>query len=488
MFLLLATIALCKVSKGAFGAVIGVVGVWGALTRKPAYALICFAFLPFLTIMNPVTFGFGGALGMSARLFMPAMTVAMMVAAAARKGRQALPLLSLLAYAVAAFVSSIEGYAPMISYMKIVNFFLFIIGIYMGTRNIDKDPRGLVQLRAFFFAFSVFIVAGSALLGVVSPVAAHASSVSWAEGDMAADIIMNRLATTGDAGFLCGVVNHSQCLGPTTVCVAGWVLMDMLFVEKRFMLGHVLTLALCPYVLYQTKSRTSLLAFIVIVGIIVVYCVPKFRVSPTLKHRLQSMVMAFLILLGLGAVGLEMHSGGMRKWVTKYGGEEAVDMETLTATRQGLIEQGLHDFHQNPLLGMGFQVSYEHQFLNAKGKLILSAPIEKGFIPTMILGETGIVGAVVFSAFLIIFFGVCARQQYYATIALFTAYLATNLGEATFFSPGGTGGPEWIISLVGGFVIDMVALVQRRNAACLPRGFFGAMPPSPGYGMRPWRG
>lgn len=476
MFFILGTIALCKVTMGGIGAVIAIVGIWGALTRRPAYALICFAFLPFLTVMNPVAFGFGFLLGISARLGMPLMTLAMIVAAASRRGRQAIPLAGLWVYALVAFVSSIDGYAPMISYLKIINFVLFAVGIYVGTRNIDKDYQGLVMLRAFFFAFSVFVVVGSLALNYINPYAAHYQATGWFGGDVAAGeaAIEARIAATGDAGLLCGVVDHSQCLGPAAVCIAGWLLMDMLFIEKRFMIGHVITLFFCPYVTYLTKSRTALLALLILVVLVVMYAVPKFRVSPSMKQRIRSMMSTLVFLLIFGGIGLEVTTGGVRKWLTKHTDDTSVTMETLTASRMGLIEAGLYDFRQNPLLGKGFQVSYEHQFLNTKGKLILSAPIEKGFLPTMVLGETGIVGATVFSLFLMVFFAICSRKQYYATLALFTTYLATNLGEATFFSPGGTGGPEWLISLVGGFVIDMTAAVQRRNNG-FPSGFFQMM-------------
>ena len=43
----------------------------------------------------------------------------------------------------------------------------------------------------------------------------------------------------------------------------------------------------------------------------------------------------------------------------------------------------------------------------------------------------------------------------YVTASLFTVLLATNMGEATFFSPGGAGGLLWTISIIGGYCIDM---------------------------------
>lgn len=87
---------------------------------------------------------------------------------------------------------------------------------------------------------------------------------------------------------------------------------------------------------------------------------------------------------------------------------------------------------------------------------IFSAPVEKSIVPLMILGETGIVGAVVFIIFLIVFYGTCKRKCYFVTASLFTVYLATNMAEATIFSPSGPGGVLWMICVSGGFVIDML--------------------------------
>ena len=48
------------------------------------------------------------------------------------------------------------------------------------------------------------------------------------------------------------------------------------------------------------------------------------------------------------------------------------------------------------------------------------------------------------------------------SIVMFTVMLATNIGEATFFSPGGVGGIIWVLCIVGGFVLDM-NLIRKRE-------------------------
>lgn len=62
--------------------------------------------------------------------------------------------------------------------------------------------------------------------------------------------------------------------------------------------------------------------------------------------------------------------------------------------------------------------------------------------------------------FLIQFFTRCRHQGLWASGTCFATLLATNMAEATFFSPGGSGGVFWMICAGGGFVIDMMARVR----------------------------
>ena len=127
------------------------------------------------------------------------------------------------------------------------------------------------------------------------------------------------------------------------------------------------------------------------------------------------------------------------------------------------MEYSLYEFRRNTLFGSGFQVAEYTQDLVRENKgLILSAPVEKGVLPVMVLGETGILGELCLLLFLTSFYAICARRKYTVTIALFTVFLVANMAEATFFSPGGCGGIMWMISAVGGFALDTYLLYRRQ--------------------------
>ena len=103
----------------------------------------------------------------------------------------------------------------------------------------------------------------------------------------------------------------------------------------------------------------------------------------------------------------------------------------------------------------------KYAFRHQKG-LILSASIEKGVLPVMILGETGLLGAIAFVVFLVSFYATCVKKKYYCCATLHTIFLASNMAEATYFSPGGIGGYIWVLTVGGGFIIDTVVLYHRR--------------------------
>jgi hypothetical protein len=109
--------------------------------------------------------------------------------------------------------------------------------------------------------------------------------------------------------------------------------------------------------------------------------------------------------------------------------------------------------------------------MQTKGQgLVLTAPIEKGLLPIMVLGETGIVGITCFIIFLMSFYSGAMRKKLYITMAMFTILLSTNIGEATFFSPGGMGGLLWTICLFGGYSIDLT-LMQHNQAGAFNEDF-----------------
>ena len=120
--------------------------------------------------------------------------------------------------------------------------------------------------------------------------------------------------------------------------------------------------------------------------------------------------------------------------------------ESMTKSRMGLVERGMANFREQPMIGNGFQVSKEMQGYDmSEMGLLLSAPIEKGVLPVMVLEEGGVVGGALLVAFLVAFYVKYRRLQFTCFLSTFTVFLGLNSGEAAFFSTSGGGGILWMI-------------------------------------------
>jgi hypothetical protein len=121
----------------------------------------------------------------------------------------------------------------------------------------------------------------------------------------------------------------------------------------------------------------------------------------------------------------------------------SLDTEQILRSRRGLIEYSWNNFAENPIHGIGFQVAKTEFFV--KNATLFSAPAEKGFLPTAMLEEGGILGAATFVIFLLVLFGGWIREHNIPAVVSFLGFLASNFGEVSIFSPGGSGAFGWIM-------------------------------------------
>ncbi|MBQ6926350.1 MAG: hypothetical protein IJQ73_17065 [Kiritimatiellae bacterium] len=444
---------------------LAVYGIWSALKQRPGPTLIVYLLLSFLPMISPAIMPRYSHFTAIARLSTLAMTCALILTGDNRDGRHQIPLGSIYLFLLMAALSSIEGYCPVISHLKIVNFFIFITGIYIGTKNIHRCPDAIRQIRCTFLAIIVLLVYGSLATLPLPSIAYYTSMRSIVQefGFTYADEIF--AGSVGQSLFT-GITVHSQFLGPTVACCFAWLLCDMLIVERKVTSFHLALLLPIPVMAYMTRSRLAFLVLAFSIVLVAFYCVPNARVVSKVRARFSN-IMLFVIVLMLGAaVAFEIQGGYVSRWLRKTN-DVASDArslgEAVTGSRQGKIAECLNDFHQNTLFGKGFQVDRTTQHRFEAGQIsIFSAAIEKGLLPLMVLGETGILGTVAFVLFLLVFFTTCHQRHYTATLTLFCVYLSTNLAEATFFAPSGSGGVQWILMVVGGFVIDMNREAEKR--------------------------
>lgn len=465
---LVLTIALCRVTRGAFCLVVALLGAYFATQRKAGYMAACFMTLPMLTVLSDILTGWGRVLVLGSRVGSILIAFAAIPLLEHGQTKRRLPFGWLFGYLFVTVLSSLDGWCPVISYLKIVNYFLFLIALCCILRAMQGSDSDLATLRAMFMAFALFFILGSAVTRFIPSVGYSMQLHKLAMWNV--EMTGEQLLESEGHLLFSGVCNHSQTLGVITPLACGWVLCDMLFIERRFDLMHLVTMLVAFVIMFMTRSRTALLAFVVMAGIVSVYGLPRARLSPALKARLRTGFFALGVLAVIGMGVMEARNKTLSRWLRKIDNIEATDQtwgESLTTTRMGIIRYNLNDFRLNPLLGKGFQVMRWHRDALREGWITyFSASCEKGVLPTVILGESGLFGTLFFILFLGCFYATCIGKRYMATLSLFTAFLATNLGECTFFSPGGNGTTLWMWSVVGGFCLDLIVArrVQNENA------------------------
>ncbi len=462
-------IVLNWLTRGYIMPVYALVGIFCALANQLGWSLVFFVMMPFFVVLNPALVNNESSVyGFSVRFGPLLIGLILALRGASRQGRHRLPFSGIVPFLMIAIISSADGWVPSVSYMKLINFSVFLLGIWFGTQNLQHRPKDVLLLRSFFLALSCITTFGS-VATIPFPTIGYAIGLRHvlSEGGvaLAREVFYQRQADDLTTLF-CGITNHSQALAPLLALVVGWVMCDMLLLERRFRWLHMMIIVAALPLAYMTRSRVGLISLVASFFVVSIYVVRKAELPPRAKAHLNMGIWVGMTLLIVGVFIMQTKSGFLSGWLRKtsdVGADQRSLGEALTSTRSGLMEYSLFEFRRSPLFGSGFQVAMFTQDLVRENKgFIISAPIEKGVAPLMILGETGILGAGCFLIFLITFYVGCVRRRYVVTSSLFTVFLVTNMAEATIFSPGGMGGIFWMISAVGGFAIDTYLLFQRQ--------------------------
>lgn len=463
LYFLIGVIIVNKVSAG--GGIVLLIGLstYFALSKKIGMFMVTYMMIPFLTEMNGQLIGTGILFRYGARVAVLSSVILLLLQYCSSKGRYVLPIGGIFLFLLSATISSIDGYCPQISYMKIINYGLFMLGLYFGGRMISEDIAETSRMRAAILAFAIFLVFGSILL-FLKPSLGYMSMENFIEQGYTEKQIAEQLVS-GDVNLYRGVCNHSQTLAVLLVTFVGWVACDMFFVEQRLTKLHCAIIGASLPLFHKTGSRTALIGFVTLCFILVFFSIPRAKLPLNVKHRIKGFMSAGVAILIVVAAIMQLSAGGISKWLRKadVNSDDRGLVEAITSTRMGLVELNMADFNKNRLLGVGFQVNEDSvKHLRAQGSFVISAPIERGVLPLAILAEGGILGAISFIIFLIIFYGGCFRQGFVATMTLFTVYLELNFSEMTFFSPNG-GGTQWVILLIGGFVVDITSRAKWKQ-------------------------
>lgn len=466
-FLLCAILCLitagCKVTFGGCAIVVMAVGLIQIFQKKYGRAAVCYLFVMLLQIMTPILVG-GSLANIAGKMTIAFFAIAGLMSARRGKSSCAPALGLLFAYAAYMVIPSSFGWFPLISYLKIVAFICMLVSLALLCRGLAITAEDVLWTRSGAMAVCAFIVWGS-IAAWFFPAVGYSMQINklavWQRYVTGSDIASGAV---GGVSLFSGVLMHSQVLSTILVAVFAWLVCDMFFAERRIGWFHSLIIAPVPVLIYMTRSRTGLFAFAITSLFILIYSLRHALVPRRVKSAvaLSSFV---VVLLMCAYVGVQQARNGLlEKWLLKSSGEGDLTVENVASSRMGKIDENMYDFHQNPLIGKGFQTSEDHRYLYQVGAIsIFSAPVEKSVTPLMVLGEGGVVGGLIFIAFLICFVRHAIKNKNMSTLSLFVAFFLVNLGEASIFSPSGQGGVLWALVLLGGVATDSMVKLQNEQ-------------------------
>ena len=370
---------------------------------------------------------------------------------ASRSGLFAGPhLKALLVFGAVAFVlAAINQYFFMVSFLKLG---VFIYGAYAIMLATDMGRFSSSDLTVWFCSLVLFYVAGNLL--------AYALGVGYA--------FRGRLLEATDVTGLAGITNHPQAQGPLSAISFVYAFCVYLFTpyRARWVMGIVAPVLL--FLCYMSAARTGLFAALLAVGIIVGMA---FMMRGGRKRIRLNISTAQIVIIGsfavVGFIVVEATTGAA---ITQKASDFALkairsgggffSFMSMFESRMPLIEASWGSFLQQPLTGIGFGTSVDPLF--AATATLFSAPTEKGFLPSALLEEVGIFGALCFVVFLIAFFVHYWKARNIIALGMMACLLLLNFGEMMFFAFGGIGLYCW--SMVGAGIALGDRVVESKHS------------------------
>ncbi len=253
-----------------------------------------------------------------------------------------------------------------------------------------------------------------------------------------------------------GILKHPQEYG-IFFAIPAALLTGRLFLdhEERAPLVHLVLLIPMWATIILSRTRTAVLA--IALAFFAAFIVSLFRRErPPIKPIVALYILIVLVIsiVYLDRISDSIHFGRIYEPVFGFLTKGASDnvregrvglSEGVFATRTQFIAPSLDNFRKSPLVGTGFGIASDPGTfrINRFHGIPVSATIEKGFIFSALLEETGILGTLAFIVFIVAFTVNAFRYGKFSSyMFILTAFLIT-FGEMGFFSPGAIGPYIW---------------------------------------------
>lgn len=443
---LVALVALYYGSRGYGALILPVLTIGALLQRKAIWLMFWVMWLTMSSVGNNVLFCRSVVTMMVTRATL--VTLTFLVAArvfASRSSRPFMPFWGVLPYMLWECLSSLQGYEPIVSYLKMLLFFCIFFAMFGVMNEVNASSRVNAKiLRSAILSVLGLMTVGSVLL-IPFP------GLSQMMGEDAERMLAIK---AGEAvSLFCGMASHSQSMGPLAGIAGTFIFADLVFSIKKFDRLYLFMLFCCLIVCYKTSSRTGMGTFVAGCGMVTLLFMRSRGVGRGWKTKVMSLATGVAILGAVAVIAVPSLRQGVTNFVlkTRTGEKANLSFENITSSRQGLIEESLWGFRNKPVMGNGFQVAREMQYEHRSGLVdYLAAPIEKGVWIYAILEEGGIIGMILFCGWLLYLFPTLIKRHAYEMACVFFAFMVANMGEFCIFSMTYIGGFYWTMVLASG--------------------------------------
>jgi O-antigen ligase len=430
----------------AASSAIGTLAVAGCIVLAllgPAQTLQALAISTLINFANPGLIHLSPNVGAIERFVLIAATLRILPMLRVADARLLWPLWLL--SIVAALTSAAVSPAFAISLMKVITFALMATTVVIAAGRLTADR--LRRLQTWFTTVGFTIIALSALT------------------------LTRPELGVGLNGGLQGLLNQPQALGIFIAPFAAWSLAAVLFMRRQSGWLEAATAIGCMILIFLTRARTGASAILLALSVVLI---ARLLSQRALYHAKLGRSMLIVLIAVIAGIGLTFTTGKFSSYVRDFAfkGTETQNRDlgdAFYASRGGGVLQQWQNFRSSPLVGHGFGVYPDGVFPSGVVEfhgIPISAPIEKGFLPTAILEECGVLGG----ALLLLLIGWFARDVWRSSDlrwrAMFVAALGVNLGECVFLAPGGIGMIFWLLVALALQVhrIDPSAQPARRRS------------------------
>ncbi|WP_196334391.1 O-antigen ligase family protein [Paraclostridium sordellii] len=237
-----------------------------------------------------------------------------------------------------------------------------------------------------------------------------------------------------------GIINHPNAFGIImTVIISIFIYLKTQDEFKCYNKLLNISIIISIIMILSSKSRTSMMGTGITITIFIIVWIKNFLREKRISLKFMVWLTFFMttgviiVVLNYGAIKSEF-----KELIFKG------NSENILYSSANVIKKQEKAIKNRPILGNGFGVEWDED--QEKSLMFsLSHTIEKRNLLLALISETGIIGTLMFTLFLIQYTGILIRNKLSYRDCLFVSTIMINFGEMVFFSGNGIGIFIWVV-------------------------------------------